>query len=86
MFALVKGFTGMICGVRLNVLCWSTAQHSMQCVADMALHRSHRAASSAAATQLESAMTNVTNLSHYRCGFGTSSAGFGWLLLPLGLG
>ena len=86
MFALVKGFTGLICDVQLNVLCWSAAQCSMQCFADMALHRSHRVASSAAAMQVESAITNFTNLSHYRCGFGAGSAGFGRVLLPMGLG
>ena len=75
----------MICDMRLNVLCWSAAQHNMQCVADMALRRSHRTASSAAAMQVESAMTKVTNLRHCRCGFGTSNAGFGQGLLPLGL-
>ena len=85
MFALVKGFTGMICGVWLTVLYWSAAQHSMQCIADMALHRSHHAASSAAAMHVDSAMTIVTNLSHCRCGFGVSSAGFGQGLLLLGL-
>ena len=53
MFALVREFAGMICSMRLNVLCWSAAQHSMQYVADMALQRSHRAASSAATTQDE---------------------------------
>ena len=58
----------------------------MQCVAETALHRSHCAASSAAATQVESAMTKVTNLSYCRCGFGDSSARFGRGLLPLGLG
>ena len=72
--------------VRLNVLCWSAAQHSMQCAADTALHRSHCAASSAAATQVKSAMTKVTYLSHHRCGFRASSAGFGQVLLLLGLG
>ena len=64
MFALAKGFVGMIHSVRLNVLCWSTAQCSMQCVADMALHRKHCIASSAASKQVESAITKVTNLSH----------------------
>ena len=57
----------------------------MQCIADMALHSNHRAASRAAAVQVESAMTKVTYLSHCRCGFGTSSAGSGRGLLPLGL-
>ena len=86
MFALVKGFSGMICIVQLNVLCWSAVQRSMQCVADTALHKSHRTASSAAAMLVKSAMTKVTNLSHCRCGFGASSAGFGRVLLLLGLG
>ena len=86
MFALIKGFTGMIFGMRLNVLCWSAAQRSMQCIADMALHRSHRAASSAAAPQVECAMTKVTNLSHYKCRFSAISTRFGQVLLPLGLG
>ena len=86
MFALVKGFTGMICGVWLTVLYWSAAQHSMQCIADMALHRSHRIASSAAAMLVESAMTKFTNLSNYRYGFGAGSSGFGRVLLMLGLG
>ena len=71
--------------MRLNVLCWSAEQRSMQCIADMALHRSHCAASSAATMQVESAMTKVTNLSHFRCGFGADGTGFGWVLLPLGL-
>ena len=86
MILLVKGFAGMIFGLQLNVLCWSAAQHNMQCVADMALHRSHRAASSAAAVQVESAMTKVTNINHCRCGFGASSAVFRRGLLSLGLG
>ena len=60
MFALAKGFAGIICDICLNVLCWSAAQHNMQCVADMAPHRSYRAAYSAAATQVKSAMTKVT--------------------------
>ena len=79
MLALIKGFAGMICSVRLDVLCWSAVQRSMQCVPDMGI------ASSAAAVQVESAMTKVTNLSNCRCGFGASSAGFGRGLLPLGL-
>ena len=86
MFTLAKGFAGMMCGVQLNVLCWSTAQRSMQCVAAMVLHGSHRTTSSAATTLVESAMTKGTNLSHHTCGFGTSSAGFGGWLLPLRLG
>ena len=82
---LVKGFAGMICGMQLNVLCWFALKCSKQCVADMALHRSHRAASSATSVQIESVMTKVTNLSHCRCGFGAKSAGLGGGLLPLGL-
>ena len=86
MLVLVQEFVGMICCVRLGVLCWSAVQCSMQYITDMALHRSYCVASSAAAAQVVSAMTKVTNLSHYRCGFGTSSAAFGRVLLPLGLG
>ena len=59
-----QGFVGMICSVRLGVLCWSMVQCSMQYIADMALHRSHCVVSSAAAVQGESAMTKVTNLSY----------------------
>ena len=59
-----QGFIGMICSVRLGVLCWPAVQCSMQYVADMALHRSYCIVSSAAAVQGESAMTKVTNLSH----------------------
>ena len=64
MLALVPGFLGMICSVRLGVLCWSAVQRSMQYVADMALHRSHCVASSAAIMQVKSAMTKVSNLCH----------------------
>ena len=64
MFALVKGLIGVICSVRLDVLCWSPVQHSMQCVAGMALHKSYCIVPSASAAQVESAMTKVTNLSH----------------------
>ena len=39
----------MICGVQLNLLCWTAAQCSMQSVADMALHRSYCVVPSAAA-------------------------------------
>ena len=81
-----KRFAGLVCGSRLGMLCLSALQRSMQCAADMALHRSHCAASSAAAVQLESAVTKVTNLSHCRGGFGASSAGLGQVLLLLGLG
>ena len=86
MLALAPGFLGMICSVRLGVLCWFAVQRSMQCVADMALHRSYCVASSAAAAQVVSAMTKVTNLSHQLSSFGASSTGLGWVLLPLGLG
>ena len=51
----------MICYVRLGVLCWSAVQRSMQCVADMTLHRSYCVASSTAAAQVVSAVTKVTN-------------------------
>ena len=64
MLALLRGFMGVLCSVRLGVLCWTTVQCSMQYVADMALHRSYCVVSSAAAVQGESAMTKVTNLSH----------------------
>ena len=86
MFALVKRFAGMICSMWLNVLHWSAVQRSVQCIANMVLHRSHRTAFSTDTTQVESAMTKITNLSHNRCGFGASSAGFGRVLMPLGLG
>ena len=59
-----QGFVGMICSVRLDVLCWPALQRSMQCIADMALHRSYCVVSSASAVQGEFAMTKVTNLSH----------------------
>ena len=64
MLALVQEFVGMICCVGLGVLCWSAVQRSMQCVANMALHKSYCVASSAAAAQVVSVMTKVTNLSH----------------------
>ena len=44
-----QGFIGMICSVRLGVLCWSVVQCSMQYIADMALHRSYCVVSRAAA-------------------------------------
>ena len=57
-------FVGMICSVPLDVQCSSAVQCSMQCIADMALHRRYCVISSAVAVQGESAMTKVTNLSH----------------------
>ena len=80
-----QGFIGVICSVRLGELFWPAVQCSMQYIANMALHRSYCLFSSAAATQIECAMTKVTNLSNCRCSFGTSSTGFGQMLLPLGL-
>ena len=59
-----QGFIGMIYSERLDMLCWSAVQRSMQCIADMVLHSSYCVVSSAAEVQGESAMTKVTNLSH----------------------
>ena len=86
MLALVRGFIGVVCSVRLGVLCWSAVQCSMQHVADMALHRSYCVVSKTAAAQGEMAMTKVTNLSHQTRSLGASSTGLGRVLLPLGLG
>ena len=77
-------FAGFVCGSRLGMLCLFALQHSMQCAADIALHRSHCAASSAAAVQLESSVTKVSNLSHCRGGFGANGAEPGQGLLLWG--
>ena len=63
-------FAQLICVLRLGLLCLFALQHSMQHAADMALHRSYCVASSAAAVQLEYAVTKITNLSHCKSGFG----------------
>ena len=86
MLALIRGFIGVVCSLRLGVLCWPAVQCSMQYVADMALHRSYCVVSRAAAVQGESAMTRVTNLSHQARSLGASSTGLGRELLLLGLG
>ena len=64
MLVLVRVFIGVVCSVRLGVLCWSAVQCSTQYVADMALHRSYCIVYSAAAVQGESAVTKVTNFSN----------------------
>ena len=85
MFALVKGFVGMICGMRLNVLCWSAAQGSMQCFAYMVLHRSPRTASSAAAKKVESTITEFNHcrlnltLAPIALGLGGSCCHWDWV-------
>ena len=81
-----QGFIGVVCSVRLGVLCWSMVQCSMQHVADMALHRSYCVVSRVAAAQGKSAMTKFTNLSHQTRSLRASSTGLGWVLLPVGLG
>ena len=56
----------------------------MQCVSDMVLRRSHHAATTVAAMQVQSAMTKITDLSHSKCGLGANIPGLQQALLPLG--
>ena len=65
MVTLVRGCKGgMLGAIGYVVLLRSAVQCSAQLVADMALHRSYCVVPSAAAAQIESVMTKVTNLSH----------------------